>query len=376
MRYGGSVPMARWLAEGAAALDELEHEPAGPDALLSPELPFGDRNGRDVLGLRRPQDVTSVTDIPPDYVRFELRGRPYYRAGWRFYEAHQRAGNVFYSEIAPPYGAVIDNLPPQHETLVIADQTYYRHKDTYYVAEVMNGVSRYAVVEPPEQASLPLPLRHLRRMSDYLAQMQQFSVEATDMMDQPTEPGRKSQGLTHRTVHVSRPDRMRVDSTGSHINRSSWYDGKTLSMFDRTQNRYLVTDMPSAIDPMLDEVAARLGIRIPLADLLYSDVYRVLITDAGTNVAQYLGKVKLVNIECHHLAFDSDKIHWQIWIEAGDRPLPRKLEVTYKDGEERRRYSVTLRQWDLTPYFSDDHFVFRPPAKAERFQIPPSTGSQ
>ena len=37
---------------------------------------------------------------------------------------------------------------------------------------------------------------------------------------------------------------------------------------------------------------------------------------------------------CHHLAFEQATIDWQLWIDAGKDPLPRKLVITYKTEDE------------------------------------------
>jgi hypothetical protein len=164
---------------------------------------------------------------------------------------------------------------------------------------------------------------------------------------------------------------MRVESRGDHVDRNSWYDGDRLTILDRRSRSYAVADMPSEIDPMLDEVAKRFSTRIPLGDLLYSNVYKTLITDAGTNVAEFIGEAKVGNVDCHHLGFETDAVCWEIWIEAGPRPVPRRLTVLPKDDSDQPRYSVTLRQWDLEPQFPDHHFVFVAPSDAEKLPMMP-----
>ncbi len=43
-------------------------------------------------------------------------------------------------------------------------------------------------------------------------------------------------------------------------------------------------------------------------------------------------------IECHHLAFRAEKVDWQVWVQAGDTPLPMKYLIISKMGD--RRASV------------------------------------
>ena len=73
---------------------------------------------------------------------------------------------------------------------------------------------------------------------------------------------------------------------------------------------------------------------------------------------------------CHHLAFEQATIDWQIWIDAGAEPLPRKLVIAYKTEDEVPQYSVTIRKWKLDPKLPDELFRFEPPEGAQRVEIP------
>ncbi len=59
---------------------------------------------------------------------------------------------------------------------------------------------------------------------------------------------------------------------------------------------------------------------------------------------------------CHHLAFGQEHIDWQLWIEDGDRPLPRKLVVIYKNDPGVPRYTVRLTRSTLEDELPDEGF--------------------
>ncbi len=84
---------------------------------------------------------------------------------------------------------------------------------------------------------------------------------------------------------------------------------------------------------------------LPLADLLYSDPYAVLM--AGVTYGRYLGIHQAAGVACHHLAFSQATIEWQIWIDAGDKPLPRKLVISYVQEPGEPQYSAVIRRWTL-----------------------------
>ena len=50
-------------------------------------------------------------------------------------------------------------------------------------------------------------------------------------------------------------------------------------------------------------------------------------------------------VECDHLAFRNLETDWQIWIERGERPLPRKYVITSKTVATAPQYTLRLRDW-------------------------------
>ena len=106
---------------------------------------------------------------------------------------------------------------------------------------------------------------------------------------------------------------------------------------------------------------------MPLGDFLYADVYARLMGDVQRGV--YLGIHDAVGVPCHHLSFEQATIDWQIWIDAGSEPLPRKLVITYKTEDEVPQYAVTIRKWNLHATLPDALFAFSPPEGATRVEV-------
>ncbi len=149
--------------------------------------------------------------------------------------------------------------------------------------------------------------------------------------------------------------------------RASWYDGKTLTVLDKARNVYLSVEAPGTIDAVLDKVADEYGVVIPLTDLLYADPYAVL--SEGVLYGEYLGLHQAAGVLCHHLAFSQASIDWQVWIEAGDQPLPRKLVITYVDEPGQPQYAAVIRRITLDPQFPEGLFQFEAPEGATRLDL-------
>jgi len=223
---------------------------------------------------------------------------------------------------------------------------------------------------PPSGASVdPKADEILRRMSKFLAGTKAFSLEAHDMVDEVLDSGQKLQFSHVRKVTVRRPDRVWVDHSGDIDNKQGWYDGKTVTMLDKKQKVYSVIAVPNNIDEMLDFLVDRFGDVTPLADLLLSDPYKSAMSNV--RLGGYIGLHHVQGVKCHHLAFRQDGIDWQIWIEDGDRPLPRKLVITYKELPGQPQYVVILGKWDLSPKLPDGLFTFKPPAGAKKVERKP-----
>ena len=72
-------------------------------------------------------------------------------------------------------------------------------------------------------------------------------------------------------------------------------------------------------------------------------------------------------VECEHLAFRGPDTDWQIWIETGAKPVPRKYVITSKTVAGAPQYTLRIKEWkaDLSP----DVFVFKPAQGANKLAL-------
>jgi len=207
----------------------------------------------------------------------------------------------------------------------------------------------------------------VRRMSDRLAKATSVALVAEEVYDEVPVDAPRRQLTSLRRVAMQRPDRLVGDASGDAVNRSFWYDGKTFSALDREQNVWASGQVPPTIDAALDWVFDQTGTVIPLADFLYSDVYDRLMSKVERGV--YLGIHEAAGVPCHHLSFEQATIDWQLWIDAGADPLPRKLVISYKTEDEVPQYAVTIRTWNLSAKVPEALFRFTPPEGATRVEV-------
>jgi hypothetical protein len=208
----------------------------------------------------------------------------------------------------------------------------------------------------------------VRQMSDLLAGTTSFALEAKELFDEVPEHSPRRQLTGTRHVALRRPDRLVGDASGDAMHRSFWFDGTTLSAVDWQQNTWVSGTVPPTIDEALDWALDTTGTVVPLADFVYADPYSRLMGSVQRGV--YLGIHEAAGVPCHHLAFEQATIDWQLWIDAGDEPLPRKLVISYKAEAEVPQYMVTIPKWNVNADVPEELFRFEPPEGATRVDIP------
>ncbi len=207
----------------------------------------------------------------------------------------------------------------------------------------------------------------LKAMSERLAGLERFAFEAEETFDEIPDGEPRMQLSNLRRVALERPNRVVADAEGDTLTRAVWYDGKTATILDKAHNTYGQAEVPPTIDAALDDVAERYGIVPPLVDLLYSDPYAVL--TEGVLYGRYLGLHHVASVLCHHLVFVQETGEWQIWIDAGEEPLPRTFVITYVREPGEPQYSAGLRKWNVAPIFPEGLFTFEAPPGAERAEF-------
>jgi hypothetical protein len=167
-------------------------------------------------------------------------------------------------------------------------------------------------------------------------------------------------------VTVMRPDKMRVDIDGEHHDVQFYFDGKQATLFD-PENKLYATQSATVkgIGGMLSSLEKR-GVSLPMANLLREDAYEAAAD--GLLTAYIVGRVKMYGKTFIHLAFTEAGADWQMWIEPGDKPLPRRVEIVYKvDGSP--RIAMDFLDWNLNATPTSDLFEFSKPEGAQEIQF-------
>ena len=208
----------------------------------------------------------------------------------------------------------------------------------------------------------PAATDRLRHSLNYLAGMEAFSLEAHSSLEVVLISGQKIQFDNSSRLTVQRPNKLHAERLGDLVSQEFLYDGESLTLHQVEAGFYATVAAPDTIEDMLDFARDYLDIVAPAGDLIYSDAFELL-TD-GVHTAFSVGSADVAGVPCEHLAFSAPGTDFQIWIQQGDRPLPRKLVITSRDVVNAPQFTVLIDAWDQTPDLDDDLFHFEPPEDA------------
>lgn len=212
----------------------------------------------------------------------------------------------------------------------------------------------------------------LRSATSYLAQQQKLSVEAQGTLEAVLTSGQKIQFDHSMTMSMQRPDRLRVERSGELVDQIFYYDGKSLTLFNPDTKHYATLPAPETVEKMLDFARESLDIVAPAGDLLYANAFEILMQDVTSGFV--VGRSMLGGVVCTHLAFRAPHVDWQIWIQDGDQPLPRKFVITSPDIAGAPQFTVVMTGWNLAPELTDGMFEFKPAADAKQIEFLPADG--
>jgi hypothetical protein len=222
-------------------------------------------------------------------------------------------------------------------------------KRTSLLALTLGGLiyTSQAQEEEQEQAN-PLPEEVdvlLKKMSERLAKAKTFVIKADLLIDEVLDSGLLVQRAAQLKLQAQRPDGLRAKMTSDTEERTMWYNGKTMTIADIDDGVHVAVPVPDEIGPAMDHLMEHYGVSIALSDFFYENPYEAL--TASVERAYYIGKSQVNGVPCHHLAFAQESVDWQLWIEDGERPLPRKLVIVYKDDPGAPHYTAILTGVEL-----------------------------
>lgn len=233
-----------------------------------------------------------------------------------------------------------------------------------------------ATIWAQAQAIDPAAVRALQKMTEYVSQLEKFSVHTENTLEEIFDSGQRIDFDISAKVMIRRPDKLVAERVGEEVEQSFYYDGETLTLHMDTASEIVFATMeaPGTVEELLDFSRENLGITMPVSDLVYRNVQAILMKDVSA--AQVVGETTIGNRTCTHLAFRKPGVDFQVWIETGVVPLPCKYVVTDTSTPALVSIVSVMSDWDLEPSATDAEFQYAPVEQAKSVTfLPLASGS-
>lgn len=221
---------------------------------------------------------------------------------------------------------------------------------------------------PPHAAEVEEDaLKALARMGAYLDTLKTFGIKAQTALDVVTVDGQRLQLDAVTTYTVRRPNGFVIDVKSDIKSRRFFYDGKQFTIYAPELKYYASVDAPATNVATLDAISDRYGISLPLEDLFRWGGAEPARADKLIS-GFVVGPATIDGVETEQFAFREKDMDWQIWIQKGDRPLPRKIVIIDRTDPAYPTYTARL-SWTENPTLTQKDFTFTPASDAKPIRL-------
>lgn len=209
-------------------------------------------------------------------------------------------------------------------------------------------------------------IQALDRMSAYLRAQRSFVVQTRTSTDYVMDSGQKITESASGDLMVRRPDHVRANVISDRKQRQFFYDGKTLTLFSPRQGYYATVPALPTIKQTANLIEDKYGLQLPLVDLFRFGTDQ----DPAKELtgAIYVGPTQIDGVDVDQYAFRQPGLDWQIWIQRGNQPLPRRMLLTTTDDPARPEHMIDMA-WNLNASIPDAAFAFVPPPNSTKIAI-------
>ena len=218
-----------------------------------------------------------------------------------------------------------------------------------------------------ESATFSYAKSILQKMSNYLSSADQFSFHAVMTEDRLFDKDYYIHGEVRSEVTIRRPDKVFAEIKSDYNHKRYWFDGQKITLLTVPANYYATAEAKGTIDEMADFVSDNFGVHIPLVAFAFENSFEGLTEEVIDGY--YTGLHSVGGVPCHHLLFIEDDAEWQIWIEDGQYPVPRKYVVKYKLDDRDYVFVALINNWEFNEFASDETFNFTSPFGAAEIEF-------
>jgi hypothetical protein len=235
---------------------------------------------------------------------------------------------------------------------------------------ILAGILLAATVAPasarprPQIAVAADAAAAVRRSAAYLQGLSSLTLDAQLAIDGVDEDGKRVHEIGILQYEYSAADGLFVE-WGSSGERRQLYSNGYIVTFVLPASATYVTVPKLASDATTGIAAENIDIMVPLPDFFVWAMGAELANPL--RAVRHLGRQRIDGMATDHYAVRQDGIDFEVWIDRGARPLPRRIRIAAPADPEAPRFTATLR-WTIEPRLAASRFTFTPPAGARRIE--------
>jgi hypothetical protein len=196
----------------------------------------------------------------------------------------------------------------------------------------------------------------LQDMSYLMGSQYEYTYKADIMYDVLLDSHQKIQYNAQETVFIKKPDKFYIGYVTDQGGYKLWYDAGQATLLEVPTNDFSLTTLPGSIDQALTKLKQQYQFTPALSEFLFINTYKLMTANVITGA--YFGTSNVFGTKCHHLLFVEKDINWQIWIQDGKQPIPRKLVITYKNLPGSPQFIAVIKDWIFGKPITN--FAFKP----------------
>ena len=206
----------------------------------------------------------------------------------------------------------------------------------------------------------------LDRMGAHLSSLGSFRLTSNASTEEVYANGQKLQFLQRTTYTMGGPTSLHVKIETDSQTRDVFYNGKTFTIVAPKVGKYIQLPASGTVGQILTRAYEDWGIDFPVQDLFrWGDASA---TAERPKEGFKVGSARIGDAMTDHYAFRQTGVDWQIWIDQGDKPLPRKMVITNLEDAAQPQY-VAYFTWDMAPSIAPGAFNFKPAATDKRIDL-------
>ena len=106
---------------------------------------------------------------------------------------------------------------------------------------------------------------------------------------------------------------------------------------------------------------------MPIGDVAYSWPYDAFI--GKSTQGGLVGRETIEGISCVKLDYNDAVVEVRLWLPTSGQPLPRRMEIVYKQVPALPVSQINFRSWNLESPVADAPFAFEPPQGQGRIEL-------